>query len=121
MRIRVIAQSDAEFNQWVSEQTKGPLPPDSQEAIHGLQLFQQLTCANCHAVGDSGTRQRIAPDLTHLASRQTLAAGALDNTANNLSGWLHDPGQFKPESHMPNLQLKPDDIGALTAYLETLR
>jgi cytochrome c oxidase subunit 2 len=59
--------------------------------------------------------------LTHVASRQTLAAGALRNTPAELAAWLRDPEQFKPGSHMPNLQLKPDNIRLLTAYLETLR
>jgi cytochrome c oxidase subunit II len=123
MRIRVIAKPQAEFKVWEQQQAAPAPALNSQgaEARLGAQIFLERSCANCHAIAGTGTTQRIGPDLTHVASRQTLAAGRLENTPENLAAWLQNPEKFKPGSHMPNLQLQPDEVRALTAYLETLR
>jgi cytochrome c oxidase subunit 2 len=64
---------------------------------------------------------RVGPDLTHVASRISLAAGALDNTPGNLAGWIVDPQTIKPGAQMPPQALSAPDLRALLAYLETLR
>jgi cytochrome c oxidase subunit 2 len=87
----------------------------------GAQLFQQLPCQSCHAIAGTRANAGIGPDLTHLASRATLAAGRLDNTPANLRDWLRDPQKYKEGSHMPSLLLTPNQIDALTAYLESLK
>ena len=63
----------------------------------------------------------MGPDLTHLGSRLTIAAGTLPNTRGNLAGWIVDPQSIKPGAEMPSNQISPDDLQALLAYLETLR
>jgi cytochrome c oxidase subunit 2 len=75
----------------------------------------------CHAIAGTPAGSRIGPDLTHLAGRQTLAAGTLPNTRSNLMGWIVDPQAIKPGSKMPPNQLDGPDLLALVAYLETLR
>lgn len=123
MRIRVIAQPENEFKTWEQQQAQ-PAPAaasQSDEAKLGAQIFLQRTCANCHAIAGTAAAKRIGPDLTHVASRQTLAAGRLGNTVENLTAWLHDPEKYKPGSHMPNLHLNPNELTDLTAYLETLQ
>jgi cytochrome c oxidase subunit II len=121
MRIRVIAQTPEQFMQWLAAQEKTPATLASPAVMAGAQLFADRTCASCHTVSGTAAAANIGPDLTHLASRETLAAGALENTPANLAAWLHDPDQFKPGSHMPNLHLSPKDLNALVAYLETLK
>lgn len=121
MRIRVIAQSGQEFQAWEQQQSLPAPTPQAGAAKVGAQLFLQRSCANCHSIAGTAATQRIGPDLTHVAGRQTLAAGRLENTPENLSDWLRNPDKFKPGSHMPNLQLQPDELHALTAYLETLQ
>lgn len=121
MRIRVVAENEDEFESWKQHQAQAAAKPTEQDALTGSQLFTRLSCANCHAIRGTGAREFIGPDLTHFASRTTLGAGVLENTPQNLAAWLHDPNQFKPACNMPNLQLQPDQIKALTAYLETLR
>ena len=69
----------------------------------------------------NGPGGRTGPDLTHLASRRTLAAGTLDNVRGNLAGWIADPQAAKPGNHMPRTYLPPHELHALVAYLETLR
>ncbi len=120
MRIRVIAQTSQEFEQWEQSQEQTPPPPTTPQAKHGEQLFRSMSCANCHAVSGVSSG-RVGPDLTHLASRETLAAGRLGNNPVNLEAWIHDPSNFKPGSYMPNASLKPEDLSAMVAYLETLR
>jgi cytochrome c oxidase subunit II len=75
----------------------------------------------CHAVAGTPAGSRIGPDLTHLASRRTIAAGTLPNTRGNLAGWILDPQSIKPGAKMPPNNLTPADLRALLAYLETLR
>lgn len=121
MRFRVIAESAADFERWQRAQLQVPRVPSRGEAAAGLKVFERNTCVNCHTIVGTPGNQRIGPDLTHLASRTTLAAGAADNTPANLYRWLKDPNSIKPDTHMPNFQLDDADAKALTAYLETLK
>jgi cytochrome c oxidase subunit 2 len=91
------------------------------EARQGARLFQEKTCVSCHAIAGTPATARIGPDLTHVASRQMLAAERVDNTPATLAQWLAGPQALKPGSLMPNLQLTPDEVQLLVAYLETLR
>jgi cytochrome c oxidase subunit II len=121
MRVQVIAQPPDQFATWLRAQLDVPARPSSADAMRGEKLFSERTCANCHAVKGTAANQRVGPDLTHLASRAMLAAGAAENTPANLALWLQDPNTFKPSSNMPNLQLGRSEIRELVAYLETLK
>ena len=63
----------------------------------------------------------VAPDLTHLMSRGTLAAGLLENTPSALAGWIAQPSAVKPGTQMPDLYLSGPQLSAVTTYLETLK
>jgi cytochrome c oxidase subunit 2 len=76
---------------------------------------------NCHAVGGTNGTGRFGPDLTHLMSRRTLAAGAAENTSENLRSWIQNPDAIKPGSLMPAMQLSDAELDALVRYLETLQ
>jgi cytochrome c oxidase subunit 2 len=123
MRIQVIAQPEAEFLHWTEGQLDVPPAPSAgNEASLGAQLFLQvLTCANCHAIAGTSASGTIGPDLSHIASRQTLATGRLENSPSNLAAWLSNPQAVKPGVHMPNFELTSDQVRLLTAYLETLK
>jgi cytochrome c oxidase subunit 2 len=121
MRLRVIAQPQAEFDAWVAQQRQPAAVPAGGAAAEGAQLFQQLTCASCHAIGGTPANAQAGPDLSHLASRQTLGAGVLTNTPENLARWIFDPQAVKPGNHMPSLRLTEAQIQSLVAYLETLQ
>lgn len=121
MRIVVIAESQPDFDAWKRHQSEPGLPPATEAARRGARDFGTKTCIECHAVGGPGPQARIAPDLTHLALRQTLGAGVLDNTPADLARWLKDPQSVKPGSHMPDAQLTEAEVGDLVAYFETLR
>jgi cytochrome c oxidase subunit 2 len=118
MRFTVIAEGPEQFAQWQQQQLQ-PMPaPTTAEAKLGAKIFEDKTCANCHSLGTRWTAPPAGPDLAHLATRQTLAAGRLTNTFENLSRWLKDPQQFKPGVLMPNLQLKDQEVRALASFLE---
>jgi cytochrome c oxidase subunit 2 len=125
MRLEIIAQPEAEFAAWEEHQRQPAATPDDDAAARGAADFRQMTCAQCHAITTPGaeleTKPTAAPDLTHLAERQTLAAGVLANDPDSLARWLKDPQAVKPGSHMPSLQLTRRQIGDFVAYLETLK
>lgn len=121
MRIQVIAQPERNFDRWLAEQAQAPPKPASGSAAQGADLFQKITCGNCHTVAGTPAKARIGPDLSHGASRATLASGRLENTVSNLNKWLADPQSIKPGVAMPNFRLTQDQVNELTAYLETLK
>jgi cytochrome c oxidase subunit 2 len=121
MRIRVIADDPAAFAAWSSAERQNAPSPLTTAQSRGLEDVTSMPCANCHTISGTSARGLIGPDLTHLASRSTLAAGRLQNTPDQLSAWLHDPDAFKPGSHMPNLRLTDEQRSDIVQYLETLK
>ena len=119
MRFQVIAHSAAEYAAWGKQQAQ-PGAADEKTA-RGARIFQQLTCVNCHAIGGTGARMRVGPDLTHVASRRYLGAGILENNATNLAKWLKNPQKIKPGILMANPVLTDAQVADLTAYFETLK
>ncbi len=122
MRIRVIAETEAAFEQWTAQQLAAPaLVSTNVEVVHGAKLFQQLTCSHCHSISGATGYTNIGPDLTHVAGRATLAAGAITNTPGNVAKWLANPQAIKPESLMPNFELTAEQVRDLATYLEAMK
>jgi cytochrome c oxidase subunit II len=121
MAFEVQAHAPAEFEQWRQAQLKPAAEPTDPQAQRGKQLFQSIQCAMCHAVQGTIAQAHRAPDLTHVASRRTIAAGALPNTPANLASWITDPHQHKPGVNMPANRMSGEDLAALVAYLGTLK
>ena len=121
MRIRVIGQSKDDFDAWAAHQALPAPEPSSPKARQGAELFHDRTCASCHAIRGTDATARIGPDLTHVAGRDTLASGALDNTPANLARWIADPQAIKPGCYMPDLHLDRSEVELVTAYLEELQ
>jgi cytochrome c oxidase subunit 2 len=119
MLLRVYVQSRDEFDRWIQEQRRPAFASDS--ASRGQRIFETTACINCHTVSGTVADGRFGPDLTHLMSRDTIAAGAAPNTPQNLRLWIRNPEAVKPGSLMPAMELNDQDLDALTTYLETLR
>jgi len=119
MLLRVSVESAEDFAAWVSTQ-KQPAIQDERE-IAGKQVFETTACVNCHAVAGTNAKGHFGPDLTHLMSRRTIAAGAAENTRENLRLWIQNPDAIKPGSLMPAMKLSDVDLDALVRYLETLQ
>jgi cytochrome c oxidase subunit 2 len=109
------------YTRWEDAQRQSAPAPGTPQLALGQRVFETSTCAMCHAVQGTAAQGRRAPDLTHLASRRTIAAVALDNTPANRAAWISDPQRFKPGSNMPGNQLPPEQMAALLAWLDTLR
>jgi cytochrome c oxidase subunit 2 len=119
MRFRVFVQTQAEFDAWVQQQAADAAPAEGELAIAGEQIVNTI-CAACHTVRGTNAAAKVGPDLTHLASRTTIAAGILENNTENLRAWLSNPPGEKPGSIMPNLNLTDDQLNQLIAYLQGL-
>lgn len=121
MGLLVIAQPEAEFAAWYERQLQpAPPPTDSLRAV-GRDVFTGRSCVLCHTVRGTIAGGRTGPDLTHIASRATLAAGTLRNTRGNLGGWIMDPQAVKPGAKMPPAALTGPELQALLAFLEGLQ
>jgi len=116
MRIRVVVQSQAEFNSWLVAQASL-----AATGGDGERVFLSNICVNCHTIRGTTAAGTAGPDLTHVASRATIGAGVLPNDVAHMRAWLADPQRFKPGSLMPRVPLADADLDALAAYLGSLR
>ena len=119
MLLRVIADQPEDFNRWIAEQQK----PSAEDASlsQAKATFGSLSCVNCHTIKGTRAVGKFGPDLTHLMSRQTLAAGILANNAENLRAWVNDPQESKPGCFMPSMNLAPPELTQVVAYLQSLK
>jgi cytochrome c oxidase subunit 2 len=122
MGLVVVADPPAQFDEWVRAQRQPAADPRDALAQRGKQVFQASSCAMCHSItGADFAGAQHGPDLTHVASRQTLAAGALRNDAEHLASWIRDPQLYKPGTAMPATPLSQPDLDAIVAYLGGLK
>jgi cytochrome c oxidase subunit 2 len=112
MAVEVVAEPKAAFDAWLAR--------NAQPAARGNELFAR-NCSGCHEIRGTTAHADVGPDLTHFASRRTIAAVTLPNTPQNLREWLRNPQHVKPGNRMPNLELSDADWSALQRYLESLR
>jgi len=122
MLLRVYAQSPEDFAAWIKQQQR-PVEQDlsgNTAAADGRTVFMNSACINCHTVAGTVATGRFGPDLTHLASRDTIASGPVQNTPENLRKWIADPNSMKPGVLMPSMHLSDHDLDVITAYLATL-
>ena len=120
MGFSVIAESVDQFQAWEQQQLKPAPDPASEETTHGREVFLTHTCLMCHTIRGTDAGSRVGPDLTHLASRNMIAAETLPNTTGALAGWILDPQRIKPGAEMSPNALSPDDLQALIIYLRSL-
>lgn len=117
----VIAEPPWKFSVWLHHQLQPAPAPANAELAHGRDVFLQAPCITCHSIRGTTALGNVGPDLTHIASRQTLGAGTLPNTPGHLSGWITDPQRTKPGILMPTIPIAPNDVQPLLAYLESLQ
>src|SRR5436190_2209211 len=121
MRLRVAVESDSAFRAWLAGQGGlGRLAAKGSVEEKGRDAFRRYGCIACHTVTGVSAGV-IGPNLTHVGSRTTIAAGVLPNTAEALARWIGDPPGVKPGARMPKLPMAPADLTALVAYLQSLK
>jgi cytochrome c oxidase subunit 2 len=121
MALLVVAEPPDRYQAWAANQNAPAPAPTDALAQRGQQVFLDKTCVMCHTITGTEAGGKLGPDLTHLASRQAIAAGMFPNNRGHLGGWIADPQALKPGVNMPANALEPDDLQALLAYLETLK
>ncbi len=121
MDLRVIAEPPAQFAAWYQNQLRPAARPADSVQQKGQQVFLSKGCVTCHTIRGTPAGSRVGPDLTHLASRRTIAAGTLPNRTGHLAGWVLDPQKIKPGVRMPPNQLASDELHALLSYLQSLK
>jgi len=121
MGFLVIAQPQPEYEAWLRNQEAKAVIPVEQQAKEGLDQFLNSACVGCHRIDGTRAQGALGPDLTHVGSRSTLAADTIQNTPAEMARWLSNPQAVKPGNKMPNLNLSPEAVQKLTAYLESLK
>jgi cytochrome c oxidase subunit 2 len=96
------------------------------------------SCLGCHTIrGNPSMMGVIGPNLTHVASRTTIAAGLYPNDTKHLALWIKNARFMKPGSLMPTLGafqrdpitkttvpqtgLSDQQIADIVAYLQALK
>jgi len=122
MAFTVVAQPSDDFQTWLTHQEVVPPPVPTDPAVRrGQEVFFSSACVYCHTIAGTNATSDLGPDLTHVASRATLAAGSVPNTRGWLLGWISDPQHIKPGALMPATQMTGPEAQALLDYLESLK
>jgi cytochrome c oxidase subunit II len=121
MAFVVVAEPMGKFQTWIQHQRRAAIEPATAAQQRGRDVFLASQCVMCHTVRGTTAGSRVGPELTHIGSRMTLAAGTLPNTSDHLASWVRDPQAVKPGNRMPSTPLSSDDRTALLAYLRSLR
>jgi cytochrome c oxidase subunit II len=121
MGFSIVAEPADAFSAWKAQQLKPAQDPTELATVHGRDVFLTHACVMCHTIRGTDAGSRVGPDLTHLASREMIAAETLPNTPGALAGWIVDPQRIKPGNRMSPNPLQPDDLQALISYLQTLK
>ena len=121
MAFTVVVEPYDKFKAWYDAQLAPAAEPSTSAQKQGRQVFLSSPCVMCHTIRGTDAGSRVGPDLTHVASRGTLAAGTLENTRGHLGGWVVDSQKIKPGNRMPPNNLEPADLQALLDYLQSLK
>ena len=121
MGLYVFADRLEAFRRWLADQSKPASPPAGGRASEGHRTFLDGPCSSCHTIRGTSADATVGPDLTHVASRTTLAALTLPNRSGSLRAWIRDTQHFKPGNDMPSLHLSDSQLDGLVVYLRRLR
>lgn len=121
MGLTVVALPPPLFEAWLKAQAAPAAEPEDPERKKGAEIFTTKACFMCHTIRGTPAGSRVGPDLTHFASRQSIAAATLPMSRGSIAAWVLDPQGIKPGTNMPNVSLAPDELDALASYLAGLR
>lgn len=121
MSLLVIARPRSEFDAWREAQAAPATPPSDEQRKEGEAVFHAKGCAMCHTVRGTPAASPLGPDLTHFASRQTIASATLPMSRGNIAAWVIDPQGVKPGVNMPTMRIDPEEIDPLVTFLEGLK
>lgn len=121
MALYVVVHEPGEFDAWRERESAPAVMPVDPLARAGYEVFMGAACVYCHRIRGTPAQGTFGPDLTHIGSRSSIAAGTLAANRANLTAWIVHAQQIKPGSLMPSLNvLTGEELRALSAYLESL-
>jgi cytochrome c oxidase subunit 2 len=122
MGFSVVVMERPAFLQWIEQQARPADPRSDAAVVDGAPEFLANGCGACHTIRGTAADGQIGPDLTHVASRLRVGAGAFRPAPADFETWIVDPDAVKPGVHMPSFRALPQDrIRALAAYLASLK
>jgi cytochrome c oxidase subunit 2 len=122
MSFYVVAQQPEAFEAWAQRQRAPAQVPGDAFLASGQALFMSSGCIACHAIRGTPAMSSNGPDLTHVGSRLSLAAGNFPNHQGTLAGWIADTQGLKPGNYMPPFPVFVGaELRALAGYLESLK
>jgi cytochrome c oxidase subunit II len=121
MSMLVFVQPKAQFRAWLRKQAAPAAAPTTALGRRGEGVFLSGPCSSCHTIRGTSASGYVGPDLTHLASRTTLAGVTIPNRRSYLASWITDSQHVKPGNEMPDISLTGPQLRALLAYLESLK
>ncbi len=121
MDFALVAQSQSDFRSWLQRQEQDAATPTTTSEQQGMQFFTSASCSTCHTIRGTSAHGQLGPDLTHVGSRPSLAAGLIPNDVGHMSGWIANSQAVKPGNLMPPQHLSPSDLHDVVAYLQSLK
>jgi len=121
MGLYVVAEPRSKFERWLASEAAPARPPANEDLERGQQVLLSSDCEYCHRIAGTNASGTIGPDLTHIASRLSLAAATIPNSRGYLAGWILDPQHIKPGNRMPATNLSGPEVQSILDYLESLR
>nr|WP_318272601.1 cytochrome c oxidase subunit II [Paracoccus saliphilus] len=121
MAFEAVVMAPSAFDTWLASQATPAAEPVTQDQMQGKSIFRREGCGACHTIRGTEFTGAVGPDLTHLASRASLAAGIMEVERDDLMTWIAHTREIKPQVAMPAYDwLSPEELAALAAYLESL-
>jgi cytochrome c oxidase subunit 2 len=121
MAFLVIADTKEEFDKWADAQRQPAAAMSDEDVAAGRDTFLAKACASCHTIRGTPASGTTGPDLTHVGSRKTIAAGLFETTRGSLAAWIADPQTLKPGNNMPMVPLTADELRSVSAYMASLK
>jgi cytochrome c oxidase subunit 2 len=121
MSLWVNALPAADYAKWAEAERMPSKIPSTAEERKGEEVFLNSPCPLCHSILGTEASGKNGPDLTHFASRRSIAAATLPNRRGDLGAWITDPQHIKPGNQMPPMLLAKGDLDPLITYLESLK
>ena len=121
MRLLVVVHPDGGFESWVERNAQDAAVASDPGFEVARRLFAEAGCASCHTVRGTDANGATGPDLTHVASREMIGAGATAWTRENALAWISEPQDLTPGIDMPAWTRSDEELETLLDYLMGLR